>query len=140
MNKMRCPYCSQSPQLVSGDKIYPRLPGLHHKYFYLCEDCDAYVGCYPDTQHPLGLVANRELRQCRHKAHEEFDRIWENGFLTRRDAYEWLRIRLGLPSHKCHIGQFNLAEAQTTIDESQNFIREFIRAHGMNPSTTEERK
>jgi len=145
MNKLneltlRCPYCGDTAQLVGGDKIYPRHPGLHHKYFYLCGECDAYVGCYPDTRHPLGFLANRELRQCRQEAYQVFDSIWENGWLRRQDAYQWLSSRLDVPPHKCHIGQFNLAQAQTTIDESQNFIREFIRDHGMNTSTTQRRE
>lgn len=65
-----CPYCILKAELVRGYKIYPRIPGLHNKWYYSCPNCDAYVGCHPKTKRPLGTPANAELRTLRSEVHK----------------------------------------------------------------------
>jgi hypothetical protein len=108
-----CPYCNKPAQLVSGDKIYRSRPDLKHLKFWLCEPCDAYVGChrpnvgFGDGTRPLGSLANAELRTLRNQTHAKFDPIWKSGGLKRTAAYQWLADQLGIPVKETHIAQFN---------------------------------
>lgn len=103
-----CPYCGKCTELVTGDVIYPRRPELHRKKFYLCKPCDAYVGCHPGTENPLGRLANKELRRAKMRAHAAFDPLWQDGKLRRREAYAALASMLGIDVNDCHIGMFDI--------------------------------
>lgn len=113
----KCPYCHADAVLVGGSAIYPHRPDLFHKYFWACWPCDAYVGCHPrghhgreDGTHPLGRLANTDLRKAKQRAHEAFDPLWKGGNgMTRREAYKWLAARLGISFNNCHIGMFDEA-------------------------------
>ena len=102
-----CPSCSNEGRLVSGDQIYPHRPDLAHKKFYLCSDCDTFVGCHPGSIRPLGSMADKELRRIRSQTHDMFDRIWKDhnhpNHMSRYKAYQWLGTKLGLSS--VHIGE-----------------------------------
>lgn len=37
-----------------------------------------------------------------------FDRLWKGGKMSRKSAYAWLAIKLGMPKNKCHIGMFDV--------------------------------
>lgn len=112
---MICPYCNESAQLVSGEVIYPRLPRLHGKWFYLCAPCDARVGCHPNTTKPLGRLANAELRAAKQAAHAAFDPLWESGEVKRKDAYGWLAEQLGIENGKCHIGYMDVETCRRVV-------------------------
>lgn len=59
-------------------------------YIWYCRDCFSYVGCHEGTHTPLGLMANKNTRYLRLKAHSVFDQIWRKGLMTRERAYRWL--------------------------------------------------
>ena len=103
-----CPYCSNEAPLVDGSVIYPHRPDLHSKPFYQCAPCDAYVGCHPGTEKPLGRLANAELRRAKMAAHAAFDPLWRNGKQKRGNAYKWLAEQLGIAKRQCHIGYFDV--------------------------------
>jgi|AntDeeMinimDraft_6_1070357.scaffolds.fasta_scaffold00531_18 hypothetical protein len=104
-----CPYCNKKSQKVSGDHVYPHRADLHYKVFYVCDDCDARVGCHPGTDKPLGRLADADLRKAKQLAHGAFDPLWRDLklFKNRKRAYSWLANKLGIESGKCHIGMFN---------------------------------
>ncbi|MEX3984255.1 zinc-finger-containing protein [Paraburkholderia sp. EG287A] len=111
-----CQYCGDTAELVTGEVIYPRLGYLHHKHFWNCEECGAYVGCheagkgYGDGTRPLGLLANAELREAKKSVHAVFDPSWQSGKKTRKKAYEWLAEQLGIPFADCHVGMFTVEQ------------------------------
>lgn len=111
-----CPYCEAVSELVGGDVIYPHRPDLANKWFYRCLPCDAYVGCHPGTQKPLGRLANAELRRAKSRAHAAFDPLWKNGPMKRSHAYQFLSKRLGIPVQDCHIGMFDLETCQKVLE------------------------
>lgn len=118
---MRCPYCSNEPELVGGNVIYPHRADLAHLNFYLCRPCNAYVGCHRGTTNPLGRLANAELRQAKMEAHNAFDPLWKfNTFygqrLKRAKAYEWLAGKLGIDAKDCHIGMFDVSTCQRVVE------------------------
>lgn len=105
---VQCPYCAREAELVGGLKIYPHRPDLSEKQFYLCEPCNAYVGCHPNTTRPLGRLADAKLRRAKMAAHAAFDPIWKSGKLHRASAYKWLATQLCIPRKECHIGMFDV--------------------------------
>ncbi len=117
MEKVICHYCGNETELVTGDVIYPHRNDLKNKKFYLCRPCSAYVGCHPNTDKPLGIVANAELRKAKSKAHAVFDPIWRNRKLMKRsEAYKWLAESLAIDRSECHIGMFNLDMCKRVVD------------------------
>jgi hypothetical protein len=112
-----CPYCGATAVLVGGDVIYPWRPDLAHKRFWKCLACpDAYVGCHPGTNNPLGRLADPLLRLAKQHAHAVFDPLWEakvereniSKGEARGRAYRWLAEQLGIEPDYCHIGLMDM--------------------------------
>lgn len=106
-----CPYCGQPAELVDSDRVYRRSFGM----IWLCEPCDAYVGCHRNspTHAPLGTLAQAPLRKLRKEVHNLLDPIWKLGLAVgekdaRRRTYTWLAKQLGLPTKRCHVAEFDL--------------------------------
>lgn len=102
-----CPYCNQFSELVTGKTIYPHRKDLYKLKFFLCEPCDAYVGCHGTSEQPLGRLANASLRKAKSAAHRAFDPIWKQKHMSRSKAYKWLSNVLGIEAKDCHIGMFD---------------------------------
>lgn len=52
----------------------------------------------------MGRIANAETRRLKVNAHTAFDPIWKTGYMTRTEAYGWLRQVTGLSAKECHMG------------------------------------
>lgn len=125
MQPVTCPYCHKPAQLVDGTAIYLNRPDLAGKNFYLCDPCDAYVGCHPaqtptqngvgDGTVPMGRLANAELRRAKNAAHAAFDPLWKSGRMHRKAAYKWLSKALGLTSQQTHIGMFDVDQCAAVV-------------------------
>ena len=107
--KVKCDYCGNPAELVTGRVIYPHRPILYKLRFWRCVPCDAYVGCHKKTKKPvpLGRLANQELRKWKMKAHTSFDDVWKHGKMNRMEAYKWLSDKLKIKLKDCHIGMFD---------------------------------
>ena len=106
---MKCNYCGKEAEWVENKEIYGKNYGKSYMV-WLCRDCDAYVGCHNNTKEPLGILANKELRELRKQAHALFDPIWkEKG--SRAKAYAWLVKNTGVQ----HIGESTKEEALKVI-------------------------
>ena len=126
-----CPYCQKPADLVGGDVVYPHRQDLASKKFWMCDPCNAWVGCHPGTSNPLGRLANAELRQAKQAAHAVFDPLWAGKM--RRDgckkhearsaAYKWLSSELGLSVDKTHIGMFDVGQCSKVVDICVNVFR-----------------
>lgn len=114
-NNPLCPYCNNLAELVNGEIVYPHRKDLYEKLFYICKPCDAYVGVHVNTTNPLGRLANAKLRHYKKKAHEAFDPLWKNSYMSRKEAYKWLAKKLNIPAKDCHIGMFNIAQCKRVI-------------------------
>jgi len=111
-----CPYCQRDAVKVTGKEIYPHRPDLYAKTFYECDPCDAYVGCHPGTDTPLGRLADPELREAKQRAHATFDPIWKSGRMSRSGAYSWLASQLGIKKSECHIGMFDVEQCRRVVE------------------------
>lgn len=121
-----CPYCKQPSVQTSGSEVYPRLRNISGKTFYKCAPCNALVGCHPGTDHPLGSLANTDLRKLRIQAHAAFDQLWNANFprfSSRRKAYSWLGNRMGLKEGKCHIAMFDDDQCKKAIFSVEEFLK-----------------
>jgi len=117
----KCDYCRRDAELVAGAVMYPARPDLARLFFWRCEPCGAHVGChqagkgYGDGTVPLGRLANAELRAAKSAAHAAFDPLWRSGNRTRHQAYAWLAEELGIKTHNCHIGMFDVDLCRATV-------------------------
>ena len=102
-----CPYCAGTVSLLINSAIYRREYG-EWPYAYLCRPCDAYVGLHPETDIPLGTLANSELRVARQSSKALFHSMMEACGLSRAEAYIWLAGKMGIPVGECHFGWFGL--------------------------------
>ena len=127
-----CRYCGGTAYLTDSAKVYKQSYGP----IYLCENwprCDAYVGCHPGTNEPLGTVADKELRKLRHIAHGKFDVLWKykkkisGDNKSRKKAYAWLAERMDLEVDECHIGMFNKHQCNLAISIMNNYYKQFPR-------------
>lgn len=114
-----CRYCGGVIRLAPARKIYgastDRL-GLAGENIYLCQNCNARVGCHKGTNRPLGNVANEVLRLKRRETHQVFDQYWQSSGLSRTKAYKWLTGQMNLPEKNAHIGGFEMDQCQQVID------------------------
>ena len=122
MTANTCPYCLSQSKLTTGEYIYPHRRDLSHLFFYLCEPCDAYVGCHGTSKSALGRLANAELRKAKSSAHKAFDPIWKLGHLTRSGAYDYLSYALNIESKHCHIGSFSVEQCNAVVLASSKYL------------------
>lgn len=115
-----CRYCGADVQLVDNEKIYGKSYGAW-PFAYKCSCCDSYVGVHPNTNIPLGTLANRELREWRKKAKDVFNPLWQYGGMSRTAAYNWLSEKLGIHKSKCHIGWFDVEECKKVFEMLKNY-------------------
>ncbi len=112
---MICPYCGEPAIWCENKEIYGKNYGKSWMC-YLCKPCDAYVGCHNNTEKPLGIMANKELRAWRRQAHAAFDPLWKgNKNRSRGRTYELLAKELG---KQIHIGESDIQTCQKVIEFS----------------------
>lgn len=128
-----CPYCAQPAKFMpSSESIYH---GRDYGPVYACLPCEAWVGCHPGTQRPLGRLANAELRALKVRAHAAFDPIWKDRFnkkhaldhrytkaMARGGRYKALAAMMGIPQHECHIGMFDEDRCRRAINICQSGV------------------
>ena len=135
-----CPHCSQPAALVTGRVLYPHRPDLARLNFWRCDPCDAHVGCHKagaryersdgalaisNGTNPLGMLANASLRIARHRAHGRFDRLWQSGWMSRHEAYDWLATTMNVDRMDAHIGGFDAGQCWAVADAASAKAREF---------------
>ena len=119
--------CSLNVELTTNDRIYGRQFG-EWPYCYFCNDCKAAVGCHPGTEIPLGRMADRQTRRLRKIAHDEFDRLWRGGFMTRDKAYQWLAAELQIEIEQCHMSWLTKDQLKQAAQVSKVYIQQNAKA------------
>lgn len=102
-----CPYCTGKVKLVDNSEIYRGRSYGDWPYAYWCKPCDAMVGLHPDTDLPLGTMADKELRDARKESKALFLRVMSVESMSRSKAYEWLSKKMQIPKSECHFGHFD---------------------------------
>lgn len=105
-----CDCCgSVEVHLVSNDQIYNGKRYGDWPFAYLCLDCHAYVGLHPNTDLPLGTMADKDLRNKRKGAKDLWVSMLKDFGLEkdRAAAYAELAQALGIENRYCHFGMFD---------------------------------
>jgi len=114
---IKCPYCGAKAKRVNRSFVNGDM--MDTESVFVCEhypSCDAYVGCYPGTDKPLGTLADGELRSWRMRAHGSLDWTWQHGGMTRNEAYVILRDEMGLSEDEAHIGKMDIDGCKRVVD------------------------
>ena len=130
-SSMRCPYCGSTVIFRSADGIYK--DNSKGAMLYVCKrypECDAYVSVHEGTRVPMGIMADGKLRKLRIEAHREFDKLFESGLMSRREAYEWLAHMTQSPMGKAHIGYLGEYYCQAVINESRKLYEGLTKSYG----------
>lgn len=123
-----CDNCNSTRiEFTSNDKVYGRKLGAW-PYAYYCNECTAAVGCHPNTQTPLGRMADRDTRFLRKHAHLALDPFWENQYMTRSKAYAWLAAALEIDLESCHISLLSKEQLTTTIKICTEYLNQNIKS------------
>ena len=135
----RCPYCGSTTVLRSADGIYH--DNSKHVMLYVCKNyprCDCYVRVKPGTNLPLGIPANRQLRQLRTRTHMVFDQLYKTGIMSKRDAYRWLADFMCCPLSEAHIGLMGEYYCHQVIQESQKILDACHKQEPLEPEESRE--
>ncbi len=114
--KIKCPYCGSQAFLRPASVVHTHTQPSEE--VYVCARypaCDAYVSAHLESHLPMGTLANKNLRIKRRQAHIALNQLWEQGFMTRKEAYRWLQVQLGLPESEAHIGRFSEYRCEQVI-------------------------
>lgn len=70
---------------------------------WFCPECGRLVGCYANTDFPMGCVATSIERNTRISVHRLVDRIWKENLMSRKEVYKELSQVLSVPKPYAHI-------------------------------------
>ena len=95
--RLRC-HCGSPAILRSAEGLCrTHRPGA---MAYVCSRypaCDSFVMAHPDTLEPMGSLAGSKLRRLRYEAHQQFNRLYESGLMSKKSAYLWLSVVVPCP-------------------------------------------
>jgi len=110
-HEVTCPECGA---LMS---LRPSKYGLFYGCIYY-PTCKSAHGAHPDGA-PLGVPTTKEGKLARIRAHDAFDKLWNNGrkdgSMSRKAAYRWMQAALGMTKEEAHIGKFDIATCERLI-------------------------
>lgn len=108
-----CNCCGESAIVLCNNReIYNGQSYGNWPYAYRCIACKAYVGLHPDTDLPLGTLADSGTREARRVGKDLFHKITELFFGNdRSQAYGWLAVTMAIKPAVCHFSMFDESEA-----------------------------
>lgn len=86
-------------------------------WIYICSACGSYVGLHPNTDIPLGTLADEQTRKARVYVKDFFHRWMKVHGLRRSEAYKALSVRTGIRKAECHFGMFNIDRCNRVLEE-----------------------
>lgn len=110
-----CRYCNGAVRLVRNSEIYNGRSYGDWPFAYLCTGCRAYVGLHPDTDVPLGTLADDRLRAARNRSKALFHGYMKSAAMGGAAAYRWLAEQMNIAVGVCHFGWFE-AEACAQVE------------------------
>lgn len=101
---MYCCECQKDvgAKLITGKEVYPSRSDLWGLPFWLCIECNNFVGCHHKTKnrdHPLGHIPTKEMKKARIHIHALIDPFWQSGFIKRRELYKKISDVMGWNFH-----------------------------------------
>ena len=105
---IKCPYCGSRAYLRPASVVYGDHTDDAGAKLYVCARypaCDAYVA-----------------------AHSALNRLIDSSLMTRKQAYRWIQVQLGLPEPEAHIAKFSELRCQKVIELCRALSRAQTRA------------
>ena len=93
-------------RLTDGKEIYPHRSDLFSLPFWVCDECNNFVGCHHKTENrtrPLGCIATKEIKNARQHIHRILDPIWQQGGMKRKEVYRLIGDYVGHKYHTANI-------------------------------------
>ena len=121
--KIFCVECNKDvePKLVTGAMVYPTCAKVAQDKYWMCNSCKNFVGCHKNANknklRPLGIIANKELRQARIQIHKIIDPIWQKERMKRGEVYALISSELGYQFHTAELR--NLEEVNRVHEIAQ---------------------
>ena len=122
---IKCPYCCSRAYLRPASVVYGQKASASDAPLYVCARfpaCDSYVAAHKSSRRPMGTLANAHLRHQRIAAHATFNRLWQSGLMSKKQAYRWLQLKLGLPEEDAHIANFSTYRCEQVIRLCDGFF------------------
>lgn len=94
------------PRLTDGREIYPHRKDLSSLPFWICDECNNFVGCHHKTKNrtqPLGCIPTPEIKELRKEIHKEIDWLWRDAGIPRKEVYATMSKALGKEFHSAQI-------------------------------------
>lgn len=112
-----CPNCGSTVKLINNSEIYRKEMGKW-PFAYKCNGlvCKSYVGIHPNTDIPLGTLADEKTRRSRSAAKAAFQPLWEKDGLNKDAAYAWLTGKMGIQHEHCHVGWMNFEQCNQVVE------------------------
>lgn len=108
-----CRYCEGEVKLINNVEVYGREYGW--PLMYRCCACGARVGTHPETDIPLGSLADEATQKARKEAHAAFDSLWRGKTPWHRsEAYKALARAMGV--RFAHISWMDRKECERVVD------------------------
>lgn len=90
----------------------------NRQWFYGCTrwadfGCHGAIGCHADGR-PLGKPADQATRKSRREAHEAFDELWQEGWMSRSDAYAWVSKAMGID--EAHMAEMTKEQCARVVE------------------------
>jgi hypothetical protein len=122
LNKGRiCQYCKKPTQLIDSDEIYGK--GKNFGKIKICKPCDAYVKVNDDNE-GKGRVANKELRTLRKDFHTVFEPLYDDGLMSKKEAYKLLLDKMGIRNTFTNVTLFTNDECLKAIEVCKELLSE----------------
>lgn len=115
MKNIICNYCGKEAIWVNNKEIYGKSYGEKNQMAWLCKPCNAYVGCHNNSKKPLGILANKELREIKMIS----KKMWQRKYLSiygKGKAYKYLAENLKIKPKDCHFGYFDINMCKKVIN------------------------
>lgn len=119
---IKCPYCGSKALLRPASLV--RCGAQPGEEVYACARypaCDAYVAAHRGSRLPMGSLADKTLRLKRREAHWALNSLWECGYMSKKEAYRWLQLQMGLPESEAHIAHFSEFRCEQVIRLCRSF-------------------
>lgn len=104
---LNCTYCGGIVDVYHRDEI-ENPPRNEWPWFYACADCGARVGMHPETDIPLGTLADARTRFARQDAKQAFHAYITQTKTHPKVAYSILALAMHIPVGQCHFGMFTI--------------------------------
>lgn len=115
-----CRYCLGEVTIKHHKDYYGKEYG-NYPWLYSCDGCKASVRIHPNTDIPLGVLADKRLKDQRKVIKNRFIQIGEDFNLHRGKMYDLLSSEMDIPKRNCHFGWF-IEEDLTVAGEALNRV------------------